>query len=911
MGVFQIWWWQSGLNVLDGLVSPSTARFYSTVDLQLNDDFHEGRIPEGATPQISQSVPEFFAGVELPQPSQFVLSNLDNLITTLKVSGGFKRGKKVIISKGFGSINQGLVTMDAAESYVEYRGVIDSASIGDQAIFSMMPADIDIFDREIPFEKTTTDLWPNAIDLDEDIPAMVTGTVKQIALALVLADESPEQYQYLIGRDSLTIDVVYRDRLALTEYTDTATGTSTSTVTLAAGDQESDDFYNKKFIEMDGVVRQITDYVGSTNIATVTPTGAWSAGAYTIREWKKITQVKNTVTYTLIEFARRQRDTSETMYQKDRMSADITGLTTERNPARYIETLLELFPDVALNSAGFTTAATAIDTEGNLFVDGALVTRKRVFDILEQVCHIGRLRLRLNDSGELYPVMDGTDSTVRGVFNYDDNIISIGTPEQLPLSQLWKTLELRYRLLYDEDDFRLTTARHDVNVSEGRIDQALNYELVFDKTTADKLCDYLAKRKNSFDESLTVTLNHEARGLELGQLINLSLNIPAKSDTYQIISKSLLAQGYAFTVIPYAAPVFSYGTGVLPSDPVTDSQQDNRFTSAAAVTSLAIATQALPKDFKAIATLSWVNPTSNFTDALALYKKTADSLFISAGVVSGDGDRIEFPIDAGVAYDYKVLSFNQFRDPLLLGVATLLNQTSDGTAATPSKPGTPTIAVSVRGFQGSLSSYSKPSNFLRFEWQYTNNGGTSQGGIFTSEGLIAPALIENGTGAVTRKVKVRAIGIQSDGTEVASAYSTLSSSITNELLLQDHILEDEVTRKASGGVRAQENKTSGDVLATVTFTARNRPVMITARATCVQPSAGTISCTFRIRRGGTQLEFFTVLDGSVVGFMLVAMDTVVDPTPGTGSVTYDLFLVSETTAVEYEERRISVVEFGV
>jgi len=129
------------------------AKHYSTVDLELSGNFYKDKIPEGAAPRISQSVPEFFAGVELPEASQFVLSNLDNLITDLKAAGGFKRGKKVIISKSFGSIDQGLITMDAAETYVEYRGVIDSAPIGAQAIINMLPADIDIFDKDVPFEK--------------------------------------------------------------------------------------------------------------------------------------------------------------------------------------------------------------------------------------------------------------------------------------------------------------------------------------------------------------------------------------------------------------------------------------------------------------------------------------------------------------------------------------------------------------------------------------------------------------------------------------------------------------------------------------------------------------------------------------------------------------------------------------
>lgn len=883
------------------------AKRYSTVDLEHNNIFYEGRIPEGAIPSVSQSVPEFFAGVELPESSQFVLSNLDNEITTLKNAGGFKRGKKVIISKGYGSINQGQVSLDPNETYVEYRGVIDSSPIGEQGIINMLPADIDVFDKEFPFEKVTTDLFSDAIDLDDDVPWIV-GTAKQVPLSLILAQESPsELYEYLVGRGTLTVDEIYREGRALGEIAGTATATTTNSVTLAAGDQEADDYYNKKVIIMDGSSRLITNYVGSTNVATVAPGGAWTAGAYTIREYFTTTEVIDTVTYTKIQFYRRQRDTSESLYQRDSMSADVTGLTTERNPARFIETLLELFPDVALNSAGFTTAADDIDAVGNLFVDGALVTRRRVFDILNQVCHIGRLRLRLNDSGELYPVMDGTEGTIRGIYNYDDNIVSIGAADQQPLSQLWKTLELRYRLLFDEDDYRLTTAKHDVNAIEGRIDQGLDYDLVFDKTTADKLCDYLAKRKNSFDESISVTLNHEARGLELGQLINLNLNVPLKSGTYQIISKSLLAQGYEFTVIPYDAAVFTYVAGTLPTDPVTDSQADFRFTPAEAVDNLSVTTSALPKDFKSTAKLTWDNPTTNFTEVVVQYKKNADSLYTTAGVVSGGGDSIEIVIDAGTSYDYKVLSFNQFRDPLLLGVATLDNQTSAGTAATPSTPGTPTLTVNIRGFQAELSSYTKPSNFLRFETQYTDNSGTSVGGIFTHEGLIAPALIESGTGAVTRKAKTRAIGVQSDGTEVASSYSSLSSAASNEEILQAHILDDEITNvsRASISTESTIGPGGGDIIA-ATITPKGSKVLINASFTC-RNNGGTPSSggTVVLRRGTTTLRTQNSVHQGLTSSEFTQWEmSYMDTSPGSSSVSYNLINNGDT--LDFKDRNISV-----
>lgn len=865
---------------------------YSTVDIELSGDLYEDRIPEGAIPAISQAVPEFFAGVELPQTSQFILSNLDNAITDARAAGGFKRGKKVIISKGYGSISEGLITIDPAETYVEYRGLIDSSSIGERAVFNLLPSDIDVFDKEFPFEKVTTDLFPNAVDLDDDIP-WIAGTAKQVPLALVLAQESPsQQYQYLVGRGDLTIDVVYRDRLAISEISGTATATTASTVTLAAGHQQADDYYNNQFIEMDGVVRKITDYVSSTNRATVTPTGSWTAGAYTIRQWKKVTTTINTVTYTLIEFARRQRDSSERMYQRDRMSADVTGPSTERNPARYIETLLELFPDVALNSAGFTTAADAVTAEGNLFVDGALVRRRRVFDILNQVCMIGRLRLRLNDSGELYPVMDGTEDAIYGTFKYNDNIVSIGTPEQLPLSELWKTLALRYRVLFDEDDFRLTTAQHSVNSTEGRIDQVLDFDLIFDKTTADKVCDYLAKRKNSFDESLQVVLNHEARGRELGQLINLELNIPQKSGTYQIIKKDLQGQGFGFAVIPYDSTIFTYVAGSLPSDPVTDSQADFRFTPAPAVTGLGVSTASLPKNFKAIAKLTWTNPTSNFTDVLVQYKKTADSLYTSAGVVTGDGDSIEIVVETGTAYDYKVISFNQFRDPLLVGVATLLNQTSTGTSATPSTPGTPSLTVNFRGFQGALSSYTKPSNFLRFEWQYTDNAGTSVGGIFTSEGLVAPPLIESGTTSVTRRVKVRVIGAKSDGTEATGSYSSLSGSVSNETLLQDHIKDDEITNKNSSFVSSVSPAPASTQIISASITKRaGTRIRVEFSCTVESLSAGVSGEWFvgSLRRGTSTLNGQFAIGNVPAAGSVTVTGVYDDNISSSGTFSYNIF----------------------
>ena len=130
-------------------------KFYSTVDLEYAGNFYKDKIPEGAIPRVSQVVPEFFSGVELPQNSQSSLANLDNEITGLRKAGNFKRSKRVIIQKAYGTIIQGMPKINTAEVYTEYRGVIDSSSVGERADFNMLPSDIDVFDKEFPFERVT------------------------------------------------------------------------------------------------------------------------------------------------------------------------------------------------------------------------------------------------------------------------------------------------------------------------------------------------------------------------------------------------------------------------------------------------------------------------------------------------------------------------------------------------------------------------------------------------------------------------------------------------------------------------------------------------------------------------------------------------------------------------------------
>src|SRR5574341_892567 len=217
-------------------------KFSASADIDVTNHYEE-RLT--GVPSTVMSVPEFFAGIEQAENTQVPLSNHDKAITTLRNSTDL-RGKRVILKEYYQHSS-------GVETITQYRGIIDSVALGLEASLNLIPQDLDILEQDFPIEKVDVAKFPNAIDLDFMIPYII-GTAKKIPLALILAQESPSvQYQYLVGRGDLTVDVVYRDGLVVKEYTGTvqAGGTST-TIKLAASDTRADDFYNDAFVLITG-----------------------------------------------------------------------------------------------------------------------------------------------------------------------------------------------------------------------------------------------------------------------------------------------------------------------------------------------------------------------------------------------------------------------------------------------------------------------------------------------------------------------------------------------------------------------------------------------------------------------------------------------------------------------------------
>lgn len=577
------------------------------------------------------------------------------------------------------------------ESHSVYRGVISSVETTPlSATIRCIPGDFAVLDTPFPVEKVTVDKFPDAVDLDVPVPYVI-GTAKKVPLALIKAyeDISGNQYQYLVGRGDLTVNVVYRDGRVIKEYSGTAQGGGSNYITLSATDTKSDDFYNDAFIEITGgtgagQVRKIVDYDSSTKQAYVDSNWITSPDAtstYVIREWKKVLLTVSGTTYTAIEFAIAQRERGK-LFTRREMAADVTGLQAERNPARAVRSILEL-AGAQVDAASFTQAEADINAIGGLFVDGACTEERQLYDVITELCLIGRIILGVNESGQFTAKVDKPQSEIFGMLSTDENIAEVSGLREIPLDSLTGTLEVSYRRLFDSNEYRLKALRT-VNPSINRT-QTLEFDFIYDKNTADRVCDYLAKRKKSLDSVITLTAGLNTRGRQLLDLTYLKIPELNITGVYQITGISKQGTSSTLDLVKYDVSVFTYDAAPLPSDPVTDAPADFRFTPPDAVANLSVSWELTQPSYTAVATLTWTNPDENYREAVVEYKKSSDSLYTVYGVIPKPGTSISIPgLTPGLQYDFRITSVNEF--DLQGGVAALLNQLAPGDSTAPSTP---------------------------------------------------------------------------------------------------------------------------------------------------------------------------------------------------------------------------------
>lgn len=825
--------------------------YYSNEDMVFEGNSYNNKLP--SIPVIQKNLPEFLVGVTPPVTTSVVISNIDKALTALRATQQF-RGKVVKIRELY-LLEDNIKAVDdpsKIEVFEQYIGVVDSSNVGlPNAQLNLTNQLTDVLDSPFPKELITNDLWSGAIDTGFVVNEIV-GVAKQVPISLILAQETPSvSYEYLVGRGgSLVVDNVYRDKLAIPKYTGTAQSGTSTTIRLAAATSKDDDFFNDYYVRImsgtgAGQQRLITDYVSSTDTATVD--SAWtvnpnSSSVYEITEWGVFTEIIGPTTYTKVRFVLApQRDFSENQYTRDAMSADVTGPSSETNPARVVRNFLEM-AGASINTTSFNNAEADITSIGNLVIGGAAVEQQKLIDILDKVCLVGRLSLKINEVGEYEAYVYKEATTYGGIFKSNDNIVALESIQEESLNDSLKTIAVSYRRLFSSDELRLTTEKKTV-LSEGKVDRVIENEWIYDKTTADKVAQLLANTKAAQDQPLKVSLNHEARALDNFNIIKLEIPILNIDALYQVIRTEISDGRYAFTTIPYNASVFDWVVGTLPSDPVTDDQADFRFTPPDAVTSFGVVWSITSLNVSAKATLSWVNPTINFKDVLIRYKKTSDSVFTSVGRIVGT--TVEIPgLIPGQTYDFEATSYNKF--DLDGGTASISGSLAPGDTAAPSTPTGLIFSRKFRTFSAKITP-NPETDIKHYVWQIWS--ATVQIGDDIIGGTELE-FTESGTTSISRKVRVKAVDLSNN----SSSYTSFSSTLTTETFVQDDITDDEITNKARATVSSITLSPAGTTIISASITKRTGTRIRVEFSMAIETGTGFSTWSVELRRDSSIIQ---------------------------------------------------------
>lgn len=230
--------------------------------------------------------------------------------------------------------------------------------------------------------------------------------------------------------------------------------------------------------------------------------------------------------FTVIRFLVRQVNFTNSFHK---IFADVDGLQTERNFARFIQAILSNTTwglSKVVDADSFDQAASDITNLG-LLCDGALITQVQVQDVLNDLMVVRGMRLGYTANGAWSISVDKVKSSIRmqlsdGVGDGERNILSIQSRQRTAVQNAIANYILQYRQDFVENKFQFTQSRQVTPPLNGRPlgqDRTIQNIFIRDHVTADKVIDYLAKREIYGAETVNVTLTQEARGLLEGDIV--------------------------------------------------------------------------------------------------------------------------------------------------------------------------------------------------------------------------------------------------------------------------------------------------------------------------------------------------------------------------------------------------------
>lgn len=434
--------------------------------------------------------------------------------------------------------------------------------------------------------------------------------------------------------------------------------------------------------------------------------------------------------FTVLRFALKPTDFGGG-YDRRFVAAD--SVENGRNGVNAVQALLNNSTwglGLSVNTASFTAAAADWDAVGGLYVDLAITEQRPALDWLNDILILRGMRPERNSSGEWTLAVMKSQSTIKALLGHgpDQHYGGVlengfGGLKKVSLSGAVKTLILDYRYNVFEQRYTLaTTARSPFSFG---IEKHHECRAIRDRTTADKVSNFLANRLRWEGDSLPVTADLQARQLRPGQLLRYQSTVPTISKVFLVsgLRRAILKGTTALECVGWDSGIFDYSALALPAEPANTTPTDYTRQTPTAASSLSIASSGVESDgqggFSAYVVLQYTVPAETWAQTYIRFRRNGASKYETAAVDQETGTALQTKITGlitGAAYDYAISRINVVNPSLAAADLTLTNRTAP---ADTTAPGAPTgLAIVDQHLKTIAVKWTAPSTDIqRYEWE--------------------------------------------------------------------------------------------------------------------------------------------------------------------------------------------------
>lgn len=445
--------------------------------------------------------------------------------------------------------------------------------------------------------------------------------------------------------------------------------------------------------------------------------------------------------FTVARFALRQANFSGGLH---RIFGAADGLQAERNPVIAIQSILGNTSwglGLAVNSASFATGASNLTAIGSLYCDGVIAEQRPALDWLSQIFLFRGMSPSKNTSGQWTISVDTEPTVVQATFGHGEgqqwaNVVQFNGVHRTPVNEATRSLILDYRKDRYADHYVLSTATRNP-LSFGK-DLRLQNDFIRDRTTADKVADYLSKTIAAGDQTVTFTSGQEARKLRPGDLINYESTKPVIDTTFRVTGISRHLETTDVDARGWNSGIYTYTAGTLPTEPSSVGMTDFSRQSPTAATSLSIIGSGTETDgqnaFVAFQTLQYNVASESWGQSVIRYRRNGTTNWQTAAVDQTMGNSLQTKITGlitGLAYDYQVSRVNVMNAGLVADT-TLTNITAPTDAVGPSAP--TALAITDQHLKTLMVEFTPPADKDVKYWHWEVRTAASGGGSLVDEG---------------------------------------------------------------------------------------------------------------------------------------------------------------------------------